>query len=222
MAEIFWFPLMQDFSLIGHLLGLKAPNSWMMRWSGDLNVVSFGARVLNNSAICNTARPGTALLAIDCMLAVSRHLLVSAVCRAPGIWYRNQIQISNSVWTLIVFWIGSYQCSTTSYRLSRSQMLLEVSILIPNDGKLFNMYLSSTERRTVTLGGYFCLMAGSVWRKKIVESRSHCITLLDIKNILQLKIISIEISSLFGALKSQLALYLGSISFYQLARAHYQ
>ena len=85
MAEIFWFPLMQDFSLIRHLLGLKAPNSWMMRWSGDLNVVSFGARVLNNSAICNTARPGTALLAIDCMLAVSRHLLVSAVCRDPGI-----------------------------------------------------------------------------------------------------------------------------------------
>ena len=105
-------------SLIGHLLGLKAPNSWMMRWSGDLNVVSFGACVLNKSVICNTARPGTALLAIDCMLAVSRHLLVSAVCRDPGIWYRNQIQISNSVWTLIVFWIGSYQCSTTSYRLS--------------------------------------------------------------------------------------------------------
>ena len=37
--------------------------------------------MLNKSAICNTARPGTALLAIDCMLAVSRHLLVSAVCR---------------------------------------------------------------------------------------------------------------------------------------------
>ena len=51
------------------------------------------------------------------------------------------------------------------------------------------------DRRTVTLEGYFCIMAGLVGRKKIVESRSHCITLLDIKNILQLKIISIEISS---------------------------
>ena len=82
------------------------------------------------------------------------------------------------------------------------------------------------DRRTVTLGGYFCLMAGLVGRKKIVESRSHCITLLDIKNILQLKIISIEISSPLCSAgvhsKSSDHQNLGSISFYQLAWAHYQ
>ena len=172
MAEIFWFPLMQDFSHSLDTYSVSRPQLLdYMRWSGDLNVVSFGARVLNKSAICNTARPGTALLAIDCMLAVSRHLLVSAVCRDPGIRYKSQTQFGH--WSFLELDLINVQRHHIDW--ARSQMLLEVSILIPNDGKLFNMYLSSTERRTVTLGGYFCLVAGLVWRKKIVESRSHCI-----------------------------------------------
>ena len=56
MAEIFWFPLMQD-SLIRHSW---SQGSGIMRWSGDLNVVSFAAPVLYKSAICNTAMPSSA------------------------------------------------------------------------------------------------------------------------------------------------------------------